>query len=130
MSKKSIQTQIADILDEYGDQASDTIAEIAEEVAKDTVKELKRTSPKSKQGGKHYASGWTVDITKTRGGQGVTTTVYNKSKPQLTHLLENGHAIANQYGTYGRTGGIPHIAPAEEKANEEFLRRLEEALKK
>ena len=86
------------------------------EVAKETVKELKSTSPK-KTGG--YAKGW------ARKKVGTAQVVHNSTNYQLTHLLENGHA--NRDG--GRTPGRPHIAPAEQKAIDEFEKRVEKVIR-
>lgn len=119
----SVQQQIAEILKQYENECNETIRKVTQEVAKETVTTLKQTSPKRKGRGKHYASGWDVKEETTLGG-GISFMVYNKTKPQLTHLLEHGHAKVGG----GRVQAIPHIAPAEEKAEIELLRRLEEKL--
>jgi hypothetical protein len=46
----------------------------------------------------------------------------------LTHLLENGHIVRNQYGTYGRVNGDGHIKDAEQNAVEEVISTLEAKL--
>ena len=78
--------------------------DIKEEVAEDTVSNLKQTSPKKT--GK-YAKSWKV----TKKG---TKYIVHAKPPyhRLTHLLERGHAKVNG----GRVPGKVHIAPAEEKA--------------
>ncbi|KMP32228.1 prophage pi2 protein 37 [Bacillus cereus] len=86
-----------------------------EEVANDLVDELKQKSPKNT--GK-YRKGWR----KKKDGNAIV--VHNALKPQLTHLLEKGHAKANG----GRVPAKVHIAPAEEKAINEFLERVERAI--
>lgn len=119
----SVQQQIAEILKQYENECNETVRKVTQEVAKETVTTLKQTSPKRKGRGKHYANGWDVKEETTLGG-GISFMVYNKTKPQLTHLLEHGHAKVGG----GRVQAIPHIAPAEEKAEIELLRRLEEKL--
>ncbi|TQR48523.1 HK97 gp10 family phage protein [Bacillus cereus] len=86
-----------------------------EEVATNLVDELKQKSPKNT--GK-YRKGWR----KKKDGNAII--VHNALKPQLTHLLEKGHAKANG----GRVPAKVHIAPAEEKAVNEFLERIERAI--
>lgn len=130
---KSVTQQINEILETYGREVNNKVREIAVDVAKDTAKDLKRTSPKQKgrgssRGGKHYANGWVAEYENIPGG-GVRTIVRNKTSYQLTHLLENGHAIVNQYGATGkRVAAIKHIGPAEERGINEYLRRLEDEL--
>lgn len=86
-----------------------------EEVATNLVDELKQKSPKKT--GK-YRKGWR----KKKDGNAII--VHNALKPQLTHLLEKGHAKANG----GRVPAKVHIAPAEEKAINEYLERVERAI--
>lgn len=121
-----VSKELAEILEEYHGELDDAIETVFSDVARETKAMLKSTSPRSNSGGKHYANGWTVDINK----RAKTTTVYNKTKPGLTHLLENGHAVKNQFGTWGRVDGRPHIKPAEEWANAQIERRITEVLDK
>ena len=121
--KKDETSQMDKILDEFCASESEKVAEIAESVSKDVKNDLKRTSPRSKGGRKHYANGWAVSVKKIPGG-GAECVVYNKTKPRLTHLLEKGHAKADG----GRVAGIEHIRPAEERGVDEFIKRLEAEL--
>lgn len=105
-------------LEDFKEVEVDQMKNIIDDVAKETVKELKKTSPKRK--GK-YKKGWKKEVayedsTKKR-------TVICNSVYQLTHLLEKGHARRNG----GRdVPGIPHIKPAEERAEASIERRLRE----
>jgi hypothetical protein len=97
----------------YSTEFSEGVEKIAEEVAEEAVQELRQTSPK--RYGK-YRKGWKKK--KLANGSYV---VFN-SVASLTHLLENGHPLRNG----DRFNGIPHIKPAEEKAIENFEKRIKE----
>lgn len=119
-------TEIAKLMSEYAvDVAADMKAE-AKEVASKAVKELKVTSPEGEGSHKgHYKDGWTKK-TESENATSIGIRIYNRKKPGLTHLLENGHAKRGG----GRVNGIPHIAPAEKKAAEEYEKRLKARLSK
>lgn len=61
------------------------------------VRMLKERSRKRKRHGGSYAKGWSADVKTEATG---TTCVVHNRQYQLTHLLENGHAIKNQFGSY------------------------------
>lgn len=125
---KSVQEQINAILSEYIETEREKIHEIAQECAEETVKLLKKTSPRSKNRGKHYASGWKVNSSSSAGYRYISSIVYNATKPQLTHLLTRPHDIVNQYGRYGRSTPDPHLEDAEQFGMELYLKRLEREL--
>lgn len=108
--------EITRALQEYSTEVEEGLEEAKVEVAKDTVKRLKQTSPK-KTG--DYRKGW------ARKKVGTAQVVHNRTDYQLTHLLEYGHAKRGG----GRVAGIPHISPAEEWANDEYLKRVEKVIR-
>lgn len=110
---------IMSTLNEYQDNIVENVDKIVEKTGKELRDELKQTSPKKT--GK-YAKGWRV--TKVSDKRGNKTVVVNNKVYQLTHLLENGHANRNG----GRTQAFPHIAPAEQKYIEKFIKEIEEAV--
>lgn len=57
--------------------------------------------------------------------------VYVKSPEyRLTHLLENGHRVANKYGYTGKhTRPVKHFEPAEEQAEKDLLKYAKEEVK-
>lgn len=116
--------EIAKLMEGYASEvAADTKAE-AKAVAKEAVKELKQTSPEgpgSRKG--HYKDGWASKVER-ENAVSINIKVYNKKKPGLTHLLEKGHAKRGG----GRVSGIPHIAPAEQRAVEDYEKRLKARL--
>ena len=61
------------------------------------VRMLRERSRKRVHHGGSYAKDWTSDVETDETG--TSCTVHNRQY-QLTHLLEKGHAIANQSGRY------------------------------
>lgn len=61
------------------------------------VRLLRERSRKRVHHGGSYAKAWTSDVETDETG--TSCTVHNRQY-QLTHLLEKGHAIANQNGRY------------------------------
>ena len=120
----SIGTEISKIMQEY---ASDVVLDMKKEaksVAKQAVADLKVSSPEGEGSRKgHYKDGWTSK-TESENSTSIGIRIYNKKKPGLTHLLEKGHAKRGG----GRVEAIPHIGPAEEKAVEDYEKRLKARL--
>ena len=123
MAKRyDIELEIMRELTRYTEEVAQEIEEAADRRAKEAVKTLKETSPRSKLNHPHYADGWTVR--KQKSGGRLEVTIYNRKKPHLTHLLEYGHL--KRGGT--RVKGIPHIEPVQEKLNREFVADCEEII--
>ncbi|PFI14647.1 HK97 gp10 family phage protein [Bacillus cereus] len=115
----SLANDIARELQRYGKEVEEKLEVEKEVVANNLVDELQQTSPKSdSKGGRKYAKGW------RKKKEGNAFIVHNALKPQLTHLLEKGHAKVNG----GRVPAIVHIAPAEEKGVNDFSERVERAI--
>lgn len=114
------------LLDEYGTSVMKDTYEVFDELTKELPKKLKEETIakglRRPKGGKHYANGWRARVEKT--SLNIYLQAYNANKPQLTHLLENGHAKVNG----GRVDGIPHIAPVNEWAEKEVIERVEKRL--
>lgn len=115
----SLGKELNTILKEYGENVTEIVNEEVETIAKDTVKMLKKTSPKD-QG--DYAKGWKFQKKKTNFG--IVSTVYNSTHGWLVHLLEHGHAKRGG----GRTKAEPHVKPAEDWTTKELLKRIKERL--
>lgn len=100
----------------YTEEVGAAIEEAVKETAQALAADLRETSPKNTG---EYAKGWTA----RKEGPG-RYVVYNKKKPQLTHLLEHGHAKAGG----GRVEGRPHIKPAEERHAPQLERKIVQIL--
>ena len=118
----SLEDEIMQSLYDFADMEYDTLKETLDQVGKETVKQLKATSPRGRSG--RYAKGWRVKKVKQEGRR-YEVIVHNKTDYQLTHLLENGH-VKVLWGK--RTGGFvkaePHIKKAEEVAISNIEREL------
>lgn len=120
MATKSVEAQMTELLDNFSEHVQEVVEEAAKESARECVRKLKAGSPK-RPGGGSYARSWSAK--RLDGGW----IVFNKQY-QLTHLLENGHAVANQFGNFGhpegRVAGIKHIEPVEREGIEGFELRI------
>lgn len=80
------------------------------------------------KGWKEYAEGWTVKEKNDRKS-GKYYVVFNKIHYRLTHLLENGHLIANKRNGVGYAAPHPHIKPAFDKIKRNFNKKVAENMK-
>ena len=113
--------EIMKALENYSDDISEAVEEIANKVGKEAVNELKQKSPKGAR--KEYSKGWRLKKDKL-GKNRYTVKIHNKTDYQLTHLLEFGHATRNG----GRTTAQSHIRPVEEKYSKEFENELKKKI--
>ena len=105
----------------YSEQVADETKQLVRSIAGETVKKLKSSSPKASG---DYAKGWASKLA-FESGTDIRVQVYNRKKPQLTHLLEHGNAKANG----GRVEGKPHIGPAERAAEKKLLGKIKVVVK-
>ena len=124
--------ELDEVLDQFVEEEKGQIDKIFHECANEMRDKVVDLSPTGPDG---YKNGWEVIAQKTGYlGESVQYTVANTTHAHLTHLLEKGHAVKNQYGDSKRRGkkkrvaGRPHIRPAEKFGNELLLKRLRERL--
>ncbi len=118
---EDLASTIAEELGNYGRNVTDEFKRQVRSVAKETVQTIRSASPKNTG---EYASGWTSKVA-FESDEDIRVTVYNRKKPQLTHLLEHGHAKASG----GRIEGKPHIGPAEQAAEKKLLKKVKVVVK-
>ena len=105
-------------LQEYADVASEDVKTAVRKAGKNVKAEISANAPKRTGA---YAKSWTVK-TEKETAHSLEVVVHSKNRYQIAHLLEHGHAKRGG----GRVAGIPHIAPAEDKA----VKQLEEDIVK
>jgi hypothetical protein len=111
-----IQNEIMKQLQRYNKILSEDVKAIQKETASELVDTLKRTSPERTGS---YKKGWRIKKEKEK------LIVHNKTDYQLTHLLEHGHAKKDG----GRIAAEVHIRPAEQTAINNYLQKIEQAIK-
>lgn len=109
---------------EVKEAIDDSVLKTAEEV-RDMVKE-KAPVQKGKKG--KYKNSISIKREKEILGNKQSIVYVKSPHYRLTHLLEKGHVIRNQYGTYDRTRAFPHWAPAEDYANKAHTKRVIKAI--
>lgn len=108
--------EIARQLSLYTASVEEEVELAKKDVAKVAVTELRQMSPELTG---DYKKGWTSK----RVGKDIV--VHNSTNYQLTHLLENGHSKASG----GRVAAKVHIAPVEEQVVEDYVNRVERAIR-
>jgi hypothetical protein len=109
-------------LKEYADLATEDLKKDVEKAGKKVKEQIESTAPKDT--GK-YAKSWAVKKTRETSDS-IELVVHSKTRYQLTHLLEFGHAKRNG----GRVAARPHLAAAEQAGIEQLTRDIERDLQK
>ena len=109
-------------LQEYSQEVTDEIKKAAKRVGKSCAERVARDSPRQTV---DYAKGWKSKVAH-ESRENIRVSVHNTKKPQLTGILENGHAKAGG----GRVDGRPHIRPAEQEAAKEMEQAAKEAARR
>jgi BMFP domain-containing protein YqiC len=125
MSKKVSIDQLEDAiikeLEEYASLASDDLKDAVRKTAKDVRTDIRDSAPV--RTGK-YKRSWSVKkVSET--ADSINLVVHSRNRYQIAHLLEHGHAKRGG----GRVAAMPHIAPAEQKGNEELEKLIKQKLK-
>ena len=111
------------VLAEFNEILDDELGAAIHEVGKSTRTDLRSNSPKQTGA---YSRSWACDYSDKEGHH--EAVVANRKHWQITHLLEDGHDIKNQYG-----GPYGHVGPADpehhlQQAQERGIRKLEQLL--
>lgn len=124
MSRKIAIDDLTDVIMEelqnYSEEVMDDVKGTVKKIAKACVSDIKEKAP---QNTGNYKKGWRSKIA-FESQDDIRVTVYNSKKPQLTHLLEHGHAKVKG----GRVEGKIHIRTAEQNAERELIKEIQEIL--
>ena len=124
MGKKVSIDQLADAvneqLQEYNKLSAEVVKTAVTKAGNAVKNDIGANAPK-KTG--RYAKSWRTKKTKETSTE-LQVTVYSPTRYMLAHLLEHGHAKRGG----GRVRAIPHIAPAEEAAEETLRKDIERGL--
>lgn len=112
ISPQELKNAIIKELSEYSADVTEGIKREVRTVTTEAVRTLKSTSPRDT--GK-YAQGWASKV-EYESAEDIRVRIYNRKKPQLTHLLENGHVKVDG----GRVDGKPHIGPVEQQIEDKL----------
>lgn len=120
----NMSNEIMSILDEFKDVTIETVEKAVKETAKETVKELKFTSPQGATG--DYAKSWKYKRDTEAKGINRYNLIVCSEKPEyrLTHLLEYGHAIKSGGRTVGKAEAFSHIKDAEKNAENRLMNKI------
>lgn len=108
-------------MEEYARLTAETVKKAVTKAGNAVKKDISANAP-AKTG--RYAKSWRTKKTKESSTE-LEVTVYSPTRYMLAHLLEHGHAKRGG----GRVRAIPHIAPAEEAAEEQLLNDIERGLR-
>ena len=107
-------------LEEYARLSTSDMKAAVRKAGSNVRKDIQANAPK-KTGA--YSKSWSVKATKETS-ESLELVVYSKSRYQLAHLLEHGHAKRGG----GRTKASVHIAPAEEAGAKQLEDDIRKAL--
>lgn len=130
MADNDLATQMEQVLTVYNRSVGEQIVQITRESMKQLVKDTKATAPRGRRKGQ-YRKNITADYSalnrRSNGllGTKVSATWYVKAPDyRLTHLLVHGHALKNG----GRTNPNPFLSNAVDRVEQEYERKIQEAL--
>lgn len=123
-SVDTFSTAILEALEGYSREVAVVAKEAVEETAEECRQEISQKSP----GSGPYGQSWKKKQAYYSHDE-VRYTIYNDKHYQLTHLLEYGHEkwLWGDY-TGERVKAIPHIRPAEEKAEQNLINKIKRGL--
>ena len=118
---QSVYVALDRLLSDFSKEENEVLFKCMSKAMRMAKQDVQNITPPEKRSG-DYARGWAIRTKRLKYGfQGV---IYNKDKPGLTHLLENGKLVNNGTGrVVGEANPHEHIATARNNA-EAYLTEL------
>lgn len=107
---------IMEELHSFSEEITEEIKEDVKRVAKECMQDIKTDAP-TESGA--YKKSWRLK-TAYESQNDIRIVVHSAKEYRLTHLLEYGHAKRGG----GRVKSIPHIKPAEERAEKKLMQKV------
>ncbi|WP_411736093.1 hypothetical protein [Paenibacillus sp. M2] len=120
VSLDNLANEITSAVKTYTQDVTNGIEKELDKTSRTVTKDISTNSPK-KSG--RYAAGWARK--KISDGVGVRYISYNKYKPGLAHLQENGYAKRGG----GRVAGKPHIRPVVDRELPAMVNRIKSIIR-
>lgn len=124
-----ISLAVRDILEVYSHNVTVLTKEATDKTAEEALGRVKQLAPKSSG---TYADAWASKVGFENAFEKRTILYVEAPHYRLTHLLEYGHVIRNQYGGplgKGRTAEFHHVEPTVEFAEKMYSDLIREAIK-
>lgn len=119
---------IMSALTEYGKEVTQVMKQAVSAEAKKVPSEIGKRAGEQKIGGKKYIKSWRAK--KVYEDEHTVKYTVHSTEYRLAHLLENGHLVANQYGsTLKHVPARPHISRVEKDLSERLPKIIEDKLK-
>ena len=114
---------IEELVGDIPESCREKVGEATEKATRHGVKAVKSHASR---GGVHAWSGEYIEGFSSHVTHGAVTEgeIGNKNKPGLVHLLEKGHVTL----TSRRTRAFPHMAPAFDEIQDEFIELVDKAV--
>lgn len=123
-----ISREISKYLDKYVEDIHDQVVEVTEDLSEQAVQDLKESSKslfKTHNKSRPYWRGWEAKM-KVKGKRKYHRVIWNRTNYQLTHLLEKGHTTRDG----GHTTPKPHIQPVEQKYQAEYIKQIQDRIRR
>lgn len=129
--------ELSKLLKDYGEEVLDEVTIATKRIAEDGAAKMRSinqppasssgtTKPMTRKQWNKYSKSWDAQV--EIGTNFAHATIHNKKYYRLTHLLEYGHVVKNQYGQYGTTRAFKHIEPVEQEINILYEDEIKKAL--